>query len=457
MFNTAIIQGVANYLRHASIVCSVLIALAAPSHAGIAELLLKKGVITHEEYQKLKEETAREASTKILREELPTPAPATTAIGFSKGFNATAIDGSYNMQIGTLMQLDIAGYRDDSGIDNNSGTEMRRGRLYMQGKILTDWQYKFEMEVFGTTGTEVTDAFVRYNGFLPVADGRPLGITLGNFKIPFSFEQMMADKDLSLMERSLPNALLKSRAPGAMLSWGGDHWSAAAMLFGEQLTSNTSNPQDEGGGASLRATWAPWVEDGATLHVGAAAQYGEPTQKPGGATLRYDSRPESRMTALQLVDTGAMTGVEDARLYGLEAAATLGSLSFNTEYIRADVARATGDATFAGWYAQAAWMLSGEVRSYNVDNGVFKAIQPLHPVGIGGNGAWELTARYSRLDLNDGAISGGEEENATLGLGWYANPYVRISGNWVHVLDLNGGLYDGKEVDALQMRFQFAY
>jgi phosphate-selective porin OprO/OprP len=298
---------------------------------------------------------------------------------------------------------------------------------------------------------------VRYSGFLPVADGKPLGITLGHFKIPFSFEQLMADKDLSLMERSLPTALLKSRAPGAMLSWSGDHWSTAAMLFGEQLASNTTNQQDEGGGASLRTTWAPWIEDGATLHFGVATQYVEPTQKPGGATLRYASRPESRMTSILLVDTGVMAGVEDATLYGLETAATLGSLTFNSEYIRALVARASSDARFTGWYAQAAWMLSGELRGYNVDNGIFKAIQPLHPVGTGGSGAWELTARYSQLDLNDGAIIGGKETNATLGLGWYANPFVRISGNWVRVLDLDRGLYDSKDVDALQMRLQFAY
>jgi hypothetical protein len=32
-----------------------------------------------------------------------------------------------------------------------------------------------------------------------------------------------------------------------------------------------------------------------------------------------------------------------------------------------------------------------------------------------------------------------------------------ISGNWVHVYAIDEGIYDGATMDALQMRFQFAY
>lgn len=46
-----------------------------------------------------------------------------------------------------------------------------------------------------------------------------------------------------------------------------------------------------------------------------------------------------------------------------------------------------------------------------------------------------------------------------LALSWYANNFVRISGNWVHVFDVerNGSVYDGESMDALQLRLQFAY
>ena len=434
---------------------------------GIAELLLKKGVITADEYKQLKQEsnvTPTAATTPVAVASTPTPS-AMPNISFSKGLVISSIDGSYSAQIGTLMQLDAAGYN-DSGMDNNAGTEMRRGRLYLQGTLMKDWQYKFEMEFFGNSGTEVTDAYVRYSGFKPFESAKPLGITVGHFKIPFSFEQLMSDKDLSLMERSLPNAFLKSRAPGLMLSTSGDHWSAAAMGFGEQLYSNTTSPQqDEGGGASARMTWAPLIGDTHALHFGISAQYQSPTQRVGDEIISYATRPESHMTSLQLISTGNIAGdVKNAKLYGAELIASHDNFTFQSEYIRTTVSRDTGDdPTFSGWYAQGAWMITGESRPYDVGAGVFKGISPLHPVSTNdgssflGKGAWEVVARYSTMDLNDTNITGGRERNATLGLGWYANNFVRISGNWVHVFDIDGGKYDDGSLNALQMRFQLAY
>jgi len=492
--------------RALALSCSLM--LAQTAHAGIAELLLKKGVITQEEYQQLKIEAAAGAPIATTTPAIPpttTPAtiPLTTAsattpsitsvtpsatastaaptvapsapnISFSKGLVISSIDNSYSAQVGTLMQFDVAGYNDEGSIDNNAGTNMRRGRVYLQGTALKDWQYKFELELFGTTGTEVTDAYLRYNGFTPFASTKPLAITAGHFKIPFSFEQLMADKDLSLMERSLPNALLKSRAPGVMVSTSSEHWTASAMGFGEQLYSNapsstsgtgtTNSQQDEGGGASARVTWAPIIDDGALLHFGLSAQYQKPTQRAGGETISFSSRPESFTTNLRTVDTKNIGGdVKNAKLLGAEFSSVFGPATLSGEYIRAQVERdAGGDLTFAGWYAQASWMLSGEHRAYDADKGIFKGLVPLRPIGTGNSlssikGAWELTARYSVLDLNDLNISGGRERNTTLGLGWYANNFVRLSGNWVHVYDIDGGPFKDQSMNVLQARMQFAY
>lgn len=470
-------HGYTNIKRTLTLAVGCSLGMIHSAHAGIAELLLKKGVITQEEYQQLKDEaiaTAPTVATTAPVTAAPTPAPATPSVSFAKGFAVTSIDGSYVAQVGTLMQFDVAGYNDEGNIDNNAGSNIRRGRLYLQGTALKDWQYKMEIELFGTTGTEVTDAYLRYNGFTPFTSTKPLAITAGHFKIPFSFEQLMADKDLSLMERSLPNALLKSRAPGVMVSTSSDHWTASAMGFSEQLYSNApsnspttnttaNSQQDEGGGASTRVTWAPLIDDGELLHFGLSAQYQKPTQRVGGGVISFASRPESFTTNLRTLDTKTITGeVKDAKLYGAEFSGVFGPATLAAEYIRAHIDRdligpAGGDLTFAGWYTQASWMLTGEHRAYDADKGLFKGIVPMSPVGTGGYGAWEITARYSVLDLNDLNISGGRERNATLGLGWYANNYVRLSGNWVHVYEIDGGPFNGQSMNALQARLQFAY
>lgn len=71
-------------------------------------------------------------------------------------------------------------------------------------------------------------------------------------------------------------------------------------------------------------------------------------------------------------------------------------------------------------------------------------------------GAWELILRYSNLDLNDGAILGGEMNAVTAGLNWYLSPAVRAIFNYgvaqVERVDGTGTLRDGA-VDIAQFRF----
>jgi phosphate-selective porin OprO and OprP len=69
-------------------------------------------------------------------------------------------------------------------------------------------------------------------------------------------------------------------------------------------------------------------------------------------------------------------------------------------------------------------------------------------VRAGGWGAWELAARFSQINLNDGTvgfaqpvgarpnIQGGRQADFTLGLNWYPDVGIRFMFNWVHVLQL---------------------
>ena len=61
----------------------------------------------------------------------------------------------------------------------------------------------------------------------------------------------------------------------------------------------------------------------------------------------------------------------------------------------------------------------------------------------------------SELDLTDGDITGGRERDATVGVNWYMNRYLKVMGNVVKVLEVDGPL-DGVEPLIYQMRFQVA-
>lgn len=45
----------------------------------------------------------------------------------------------------------------------------------------------------------------------------------------------------------------------------------------------------------------------------------------------------------------------------------------------------------------------------------------------------------------------------TFALNTYLNQYFRASLNYVHVLDIEGGSFADKDLNALQLRLQFAY
>ena len=78
-------------------------------------------------------------------------------------------------------------------------------------------------------------------------------------------------------------------------------------------------------------------------------------------------------------------------------------------------------------------------------------------VGKGGIGAWQFALRFSSLDLTDEDITGGKEENFTVGLNWYATPNIRFIANYVSVLDVDGGPEDGDEPESFQIRTQVEF
>jgi phosphate-selective porin OprO/OprP len=207
-------------------------------------------------------------------------------------------------------------------------------------------------------------------------------------------------------------------------------------------------------------TGLPWYEDEGTrlLHLGVAYSH----RNPDGASVRYRQRPEAHL-AHRYLDTESESGcrITDARaddvdLFGLESALVLGRFSLQAEYIKSMVDTTLGgDFDFDGYYIYGSYFLTGEHRPYKLGSGEFGRVKPKRNFSLGndgGWGAWEIALRYSTLDLNDGLIRGGQEDNWTVGLNWYLTPNSRLMLNYVHA-DVEHDFYDG-DLDILQTRVQ---
>ncbi|SEQ59004.1 phosphate-selective porin OprO and OprP [Solimonas aquatica] len=410
----------------------------------LLDILQAKGVLSAEEAGALKAQQQ-----------------ARSGASTDSGFKLVSGDGASSLQLGTLQQLDYAAFKQDQA-DLADGSQLRRSRLSIGGNFLKDWQYRVEYEFSNLTASSsgVTDAYVAYAGY------KPLTITIGNVKPPIGLEALASDKTLTFMERGLPFAFINTgntRAPGLLLSHAGRNWSASAGAFGEPLNTAQTAAGDEGYSLAGRVTYAPLLSERSSVHLGLSGVWRATTQNTGsngkGSSISFSSKPESNQPAQSFVSTGSIAGnVQHYRVADAEFAAQYGAASLQGEYLQTEVARDTGkNLSFKGWYGQLAYTLSGEMRPYKADRGLFDGIKPARNFGAKGRGAFELAARYSGIDLSDRGLYGGYEQNAALALNWYLNSYLRGSLNAVKVLKLDGGSMDGDKPTLYQMRLQLAF
>jgi phosphate-selective porin OprO/OprP len=347
------------------------------------------------------------------------------------------------VDVGGRIQVDAAVYDEDE-TDLGDGTEFRRARIFASGNIDDSWKYKLQLD-FADNDLDMKDAWISHSS----------GFKIGQFKAPFSLEELTSGKYTTFMERAMVvSTFSPSRKIG--VGWGtkGDAWTFNVMGHGQNADDQEA-PADEGWGAAGRFTWAALNND-------------------DDESVRYRARPESHVTNQRLVDTGTIDGLDYQLRTGLEAAWVWNSLSIQGEYIFNTVecddacfdagSDSNGDGTddqfkddsydLAGWYAYVSWLTGGNKRAYK--DGVFGRTKAKN--------AWEFAARWSNIDLSDGTsgydpvtdrvqgINGGEQDNITLAVNYYVNPYLRFMFNYIIVDDISDGPKDGEDPSVFQIR-----
>lgn len=232
--------------------------------------------------------------------------------------------------------------------------------------------------------------------------------------------------------------------------------------FGESMQDSTALA------FTSRTTWSPWHEDRPDgphlLHWGASYSYRRLNPQLRG----FDQTPEVVLKSgfdgtPNFVDTG-LIALDDGHVAGVEAARVWGSFSMQGEYLFwAGRQPTSGHVFFHGGYLEAQYWLTGESRDYNRRLGIHGAARPhcnffcrQTDNGIcSGSGAWEAAVRVSYLDVNSGAIQGGDLTNVTLGLNWNYALRSRILFNYVHAFLDRGNLHSN--ADILALRFQFTF
>lgn len=365
---------------------------------------------------------------------------------------AKAKAGKPTVRIGGRIQLDAGSVHEDM-VDHNSGTELRRARLFATGTLNEDWGYKLQYD-FTSTGENIDgiqDAYLDY---------KPLNIRIGHAKEPFSLQNMTSSKYTTFIERGLPHVFAEGRNIGIQTKHTGDNWMIAGGIFGDGRDGSSSSTSDfdtnEGWGIAVRATVAAINEADEKLHFGISASQ---RYTAGDETLRFRERPEAHITDTRIVDTDP-DDIDTIKANSLtravlEAAYINGPWHVQGEYYHTDVDRngaGLSDLTFTGYYVETGLFLTDDSMNFNTSKGSYGKVTP-----NGSNGAWQIAARLSNVDLSDADIDGGEADSLTLGLNWFATSNIRFSANYVSILDVDGGPTAGDEPDAFIFRSQVEF
>ena len=383
-------------------------------------------------------------------------------------------DGKFKFKVRGRVMGDFNSIDQDEAITGEqdiNGVELRRARLGVEGVVYYDWKYKFEAD-FAGDGTAVKDAYIAYANWAPWKKSE---IIVGNFKVATSLEDMTSSRFITFMERSaFIEAFGIDRQIGGGV-WAGDkHWSFQTGYYGAN-SGDQGDFFDDQSTYSARATVAPINNDTTVVHLGASYRHRDAgTLRDTGAAdlFRYRARAADLHLADRFIATPTIGDADD--MFVLEGALVYNSFSVQGEYSQLETDIPTTIApgvspTYDGWYVEASWFLTGEMRNYKADSGSFGRVKVKNPVygGSGGWGAWQLAGKYDVLDLSDGAAainaSGapnavmcdecGEQKTWLIGLNWWLTDYTALKFN-VTQSEIEGGVNDGADITGFGMRAQ---
>jgi phosphate-selective porin OprO and OprP len=477
---------------------------------------------------------AQQAQLDALTQKLPQPVSGADAsaakaapggdapkITFANSrLTVTTADGRSSLALRGFAQMDGAMYREDSegplatdfrrgsvgatgnretgaARDFSEGFLLRRARFGVDGVVGQSFVYRLLFD-FGGSGSEgptrVNDAWIGYTGLAPFT------FQLGAFSPPANMDDSTSAEDLLFLERSSAGEISRALAAadarfGLGIKANGKRWMSALTLTSR--TVGDAEVFDSQLAAVARAGFVVATGDDHNVHVGASGTYVFAPPDQGSAStprhaIRFRDRPEIRVDGTRLIDTGAIDAAH-ASVLGLELGANWKNFYAQAEHFWFDVARraptALEDPAFTGYYLQGSWILTGENRRYNPATGSFQNPRPKSPFAKeGGAGAWELAARYSRMNLDfeeglagtaalPGSVRGGDQKIVTLGVNWYPNANFRVMMNYI-MIDVDrlnpagpgnltpfgpapstppDGVGIGQDLDVLAIRTQYSF
>lgn len=334
---------------------------------------------------------------------LQDPPPKVFDAGYDGGFYVGGPDG--RLTIGGLLQVNGSFF--ESGGPHESEFEVRRMRLEFSGEFYKRWLFNIEPK-FVPDGVELEEAWAGFQ-----IDSH--SFRFGRMKEPFSQEEMTSQRHMDLLNFSILNQFVPAEDHGLTVLGRFDFLEYGVGFYNGSGGNDTTSDKD----VALRL-----VGHAGGFQAGGAATFGRQDSDIGGEELKTEAR-------VAWAEYAPGTNLDGKRVrLGAETAYLQGPFAINAEWILLRETLNDTTVRFTGGYVQASWVLTGETKTW-------KGVTPERPFKQDPDiGAWQLVARWSRLQLDDDLapfVSNfpGRIDSWTAGVNWYANAHVKFKINYL--------------------------
>lgn len=419
--------------------------------------------------------------------------------GMDEVFTLHSDDGQHTLRITGQIQADYHDYPRHGDTTDLDEFLLRRARLGIEGDLFQYYEYRI-LSDFGDGKVVMQDCFINIHYW------DEFQFMAGKFKEPVSYEELVQDRFVPTVERSIIDQLTPARDVGVMIHGYrlfNDQVEYAFGVFNGEINGDldTNQISDFAG----RIAWRPLNYEALPdylhlLQIGVSGTTGK-EQEPlsltgvGNETLKTPGGVPFLTFVKNAYANGIRTRVVPELSYFCD------QFGFMAEYLRMDQQIQTGtpqvvttttvkagkkvtttqvindnpqDIRFDGYQFTATYLLTGEKRTtYSQILRPQRPFDPAHP--FSSPGAWELVAQVSHLQVDPSIFQAGAAYQlanpngnsdaatvVTVGFNWYLNSLVRVQFNWEHAwfqqpLLLGPPSTYFRQTDAVLMRLQLIF
>ena len=418
--------------------------------------------------------------------------------GWNNGFFLESPDRSCQLRITGQIQGDYRGFLDtvDSSPSNSATAGstgspdsflIRRARLGIEATMYNYYEFRLLPDFAGTTPAKsITDAYMNVHYW------DQFQFEIGKFKQPFSYEDLIQDRYVPTMERSMMDQLVPQRDEGAMIHgeklFDGRFDYAFAVSNGNPNDTGIDDNNDKD--LNARIVVRPFFSDACGilggLRLGIAGSIGVENDTISSTSSTPPTITTPATVTWFAYNSGVVANGVRHRV-SPELVYFYGSFGFASQYyhqdqnLQASSTKPIVNVGIDGYYVMATYLLTGEERTgYSQQIEPLRSFDPCAP--IASPGAWELVFRVDQLEVGQPAFKNGLANNSplpststanndrssneafemTVGLNWYLNKWARTQLNWEHAnfaspVQMGNMKRALTEEDALYTRFQVIF